>query len=221
MCPWEPKRATGGDLPKQGRRDGNSVPTAQALSCGQQPEGRVCWPPRGGPPTWLYTMTCGSSVPGLPVLCPGVWCPGGGGLLEIPQPHPGECPALPPSHSRVVPEPIKSPLHGRETTLGGHPLREGGWASLGLGQELPGKREQVQASEPLPPPTKSPSPALCWVQEFKRGRRAGGGGSRLTCGVDYRGHCSRNWPRRGCAPNQVLPLSGSLPQEDSHPSVLE
>lgn len=176
MCPWEPKRATGGDLPKQGRRDGNSVPTAQALSCGQQPEGRVCWPPRGGPPTWLYTMTCGSSVPGLPVLCPGVWCPGGGGLLEIPQPHPGECPALPPSHSRVVPEPIKSPLHGRETTLGGHPLREGGVGFFGAGAGA--SREKGAGTGLRAPPTPYKVPQPCpllgpGVQEGKksRGRR--------------------------------------------------
>lgn len=37
--------------------------------------------------------------PELPVFCPGVRCPGTGGLLGIPQPHPGERPAPPPSLS--------------------------------------------------------------------------------------------------------------------------
>lgn len=43
------------------------------------------------------TVTRPSLSPGFPVLCPVILCPGAGGILEIPQPHPGEYSQDPPS----------------------------------------------------------------------------------------------------------------------------
>lgn len=169
MCPCEPGWAIGGEFPKWARRGGKSVPAAHSRSPpwggGSSPRGR----PRHGLQLarWmahqvargLHPVTHASSASGLPVLCPGVRSPGAGGLLEIPQPHPGE---RPPSHSQgYLGQGVAPPL-GRDRSGGNVLCLKGGTGlglfRAGLGPELPGKREQMQASALLTPgPSALPS----------------------------------------------------------------
>ena len=117
-------------------------------------------PPRpravGNPPGWQPGAWGNglSSGPGLPVLCPGVLCPGAGDLLEIPRPHPGKPPPPPPPAPQgkapqgfergipcfLLPAVIRAEGTGRP--LGGHSLD---------GQPLPG-REGGRNGPQTPPP---------------------------------------------------------------------
>lgn len=99
--------------------------------------------------------------PGLPVLRPGLLCPGAGRLLEAPQPHPGECPPPARAEAMAAPSPSLGEMGRRVGT------NEGPFSAWGSGGATAPRRRagRYRPQTPLPPATRAPHSCPLLAQE--------------------------------------------------------